>query len=71
MSNLYLGTIDPQESNEFYIRLPKYNTSWSFHRREFIKRFPESLITSMLELDKKERVIEIDRPCVNPTAISI
>lgn len=44
---------------------------WSFRRKEFIERFPDSLIASTLELDRKESTIVIDQPFVNPTVISI
>lgn len=44
MSDLYVGTIEPNKRNEFYITLPRYGSTWSYKESFFMKIYPDSMI---------------------------
>ena len=71
MTELINNTIPSGQSDEVYITLPLYNLQWSFSKRQIIKKYPQSLLATILEQDRDTKEIEITQPFITPTVMSI
>ena len=72
MTQPFVGAIPIDSSDEVFIRLEMYHdVQWSFRRSNLNYYFPQSLLSTTLELDPTAKEITLTNKDVTPTVISI
>ena len=71
MTEFIYNTIPFGQSNEIFIGLLRYNLQWSFDKRKILRKYPDSLLGTTLDLDPTATNIELTNLVITPTVMSI